>query len=157
MTKRPRSECRLIFAIGRGAVSLGRVTVAAALAAAIAGCGNGADGVGACRQIEEARCRSAPACGISLEPPYHTSGSDVAACVRFYDIACLHGLDVAEPGSAVIHACVAAIVAPGACSVVENPGTSLSCAWLTPVVVTPVVDAAVVDAASDATTDATSD
>jgi hypothetical protein len=104
---------------------------AAALSVGAAGCGNGADGTGACRQVEEARCRRAPGCSINLEPPFHTSGSDVDACIRFYDIACLHGLSVAEPPAASVNACVAAIQT-GACAVVQNPASDPFCAWLAP-------------------------
>jgi hypothetical protein len=145
---------RLISWIGRAAAPF------AVGAAAVAGCGNGADGVGACRQIEEARCRRAPMCNVSLEPPYHTSGGDVDACIRFYDIACLHGLDVAEPSSTAVGQCVAAIVGSPFCTVVTNPASDPSCAWLAPVVVVTAADASTVDAetvdaatTSDATTD----
>ena len=150
---------RLISWIGRAAApwALG----AAAIATGVGGCGNGADGVGSCRQIEEARCRRAPSCSISLEPPFHTSGGDVDACIRFYDIACLHGLDVAEPNNATINLCVSAIEnLSTSCTIVSNPASDPRCAWLAPAV-TPVVtvDASTEDAAPtlDATTDATSD
>jgi hypothetical protein len=89
----------------------------------------GADGTGACRQIEEARCQRAPGCSISLEPPFHTSGGDVDACIRFYDVACSHGLAVGEPGAAAVNACVAAIRS-GPCTVVQTPQSDLACAWL---------------------------
>lgn len=119
-------------------------------------CGNDAVGVDACRQIESARCRQAPACGISLEPPYHTSGGDVDGCIRFYDTACLHGLAVGNPGGAAVNACVAAIDS-GDCDIVRVPQSATPCAWLEPVVAVPVVDAAVIDAdaadGADATTE----
>jgi hypothetical protein len=127
-----------------------------ALAAAFAGaalgaCGNDAVGVDACKQIESARCRQAPACGISLEPPFHTAGGDVDGCIRAYQTACLHGLAVGNPGSSAVNACVAAIEA-GDCNVVRVPQTSPQCAWLAPVATAPVVDAAA-EAAADATSD----
>jgi hypothetical protein len=137
-----------------------RPLVALALAVALGGtavaaCGNDAVGVDACKQIEDARCHRAPACGISLEPPYHTSGGDIDACVRFYQTACLHGLAVGNPGSAAVNACVAALNA-GDCDVVRVPQTAPQCAWLQPVATVPLVDAAAeatVDAATNVTTD----
>src|SRR5579863_3894616 len=78
---------------------------------ATSGCGTGAVDVDGCRQIEEARCRQAPVCGIRLDEPYFTSGTSVDACVRFYDDACLHGLAVSDPGPSAVSACVAAIQA----------------------------------------------
>jgi hypothetical protein len=92
-------------------------------------CGTSATGVDACRQIEGARCRRAPACGIPLQPPYHTTGSDVDACIRFYDLACLHGLAVSDPGTAAVQACAAAINNNG-CGVVRQPESDTACAWL---------------------------
>jgi hypothetical protein len=116
-------------------------------------CGNGADGIGACRQIEYARCNRAPSCGISLEPPYHTSGNDVEACIQFYDVACLHGLSVAQPSGALVNACVAAIQSPASpCSVVQTPTNAPECGWLGPAATT-TLDAAIVDGA-EADTDA---
>jgi hypothetical protein len=78
----------------------------------------------------EASCRQAPTCGISLQPPYHTAGTDVDACIRFYDDACLHGLDVSDPGPASVQACVNAIQTK--CTVVAKPETDPACAWLIP-------------------------
>jgi hypothetical protein len=101
-----------------------------------AGCGTDAVGVQACRQIQEARCQQAPACGISLQPPYHGNGSDVDACIRFYNDQCLHGLaSGADPGPIAVNKCVAAInqaPAGGGCSVVLSPQTADACAWLAP-------------------------
>jgi hypothetical protein len=111
-----------------------RVRRALVIAAVVSACGCTTDAVGvdACRQIEEARCRQAPACGIPLEPPYHTAGDDVGACIRFYDIACLHGLELAsDPGTQAVNACVAAIENDG-CSVVSEPENDPACAWLVP-------------------------
>lgn len=96
---------------------------------AVAACGNGADGVDACKQIEEARCKLAPACGITLQPPYHTAGTDVDACIRYYNIACLHGLEVGNPGPTAVNACVAAITD---CATASAPQTNPACAWLVP-------------------------
>jgi hypothetical protein len=117
-------------------------TAAVAMWLAGSACGTGAVGVGECRQIEAARCRQAVACGISIEPPYYSSGTDVGACIRFYDTACLHGLTVADPGASAVNACVAAIES-GDCTLVITPETG-ACAWLAPPapVVIPVPDAA---------------
>jgi hypothetical protein len=93
-------------------------------------CGNGAVDVSGCRAVEEARCRQAPACGIALEPPYHSSGTSVDACIRYYEVACLHGLGVPDPGTGAINACAAAISA-GDCTLVQSPETG-ACAWLAP-------------------------
>lgn len=99
---------------------------------ALAACGNDAVGVNACRQIEGARCRRAAQCpGISLEPPYHTSGSDVDECIRYYDVACLHGLAVSDPGGAAVNDCISAIY-DGPCQVVASPASDSHCAWLAP-------------------------
>jgi hypothetical protein len=101
------------------------------------GCGTSAVDVDGCRQIEEARCRQAPACGMNFDELNVTSGSTVDACVRFYDIACLHGLAVSNPGPLAVGACVAAIEADTKtkdnCSVVRSPQTDkAACGWLVP-------------------------
>ena len=97
-----------------------------------AACGTDAVGVDACKQIESARCEQAPACGIALEPPYHTNGTDVTECQRYYDDACLHGLaSGSDPGPTAVKACVAAIE-QGDCTVVLTPSLAPACAWLTP-------------------------
>jgi hypothetical protein len=123
------------------------LALAAALAVPLA-CGTGAVGVDACKQVEHARCQAASACGVSLEPPYHTAGSDVDACIRFYDVACLHGLvSGSDPGPAAVNACVAAIsghpCAPdgGPPNLVVSPEQNPACSWLVPPVSTPATDA----------------
>ncbi|MBV9949176.1 MAG: hypothetical protein JOZ69_20170 [Myxococcales bacterium] len=103
-------------------------TAMAALGVASA-CGTDAVGVDACRKIEEARCERAPDCRIVLVPPYHTSGTDVDACRRFYDDACLHGLASSDPGTTATNACVGAID-QGGCDVVAHPESDPACAWL---------------------------
>ena len=96
------------------------------------GCGTDAVGVDTCKQIESARCEQAPACGIALEPPYHTNGTDVTECQRYYDDACLHGLaSGSDPGPTAVKACVAAIQ-QGDCAVVADPSSAPACAWLMP-------------------------
>lgn len=127
------------------------VAAAGALILGADGCGNGAVGVDACRSIEDARCRQAAACGISLQPPYHTSGSDVDACIRYYQVACLHGLAVPDPGGGSVNACVAAIEG-GDCALVQSPVTG-ACSWLAPSVSSS--SAGSVDAGSDADDDVT--
>jgi len=127
---------------------LGTVGLSLAMLAIVSGCGTDAVGVDACRQVEEARCQQAPSCGISLEPPYSNAGTDVDACIRFYDTACLHGLASGnDPGAIDVNACVNAINNNG-CSVVTAPETDPNCAWLIPPTPPSVPDA------SDATTDA---
>jgi hypothetical protein len=105
--------------------------------AVASGCGTGAIDVDGCRQIEEARCRQLPACGIMPEMPWFTSGTTVDACVRYYDDACLHGLAVADPGPTAVSQCVAAIEADTKkkdnCAIVTAPQTDVAaCGWLVP-------------------------
>jgi hypothetical protein len=105
--------------------------IAALAVTACAACGTDASGVDVCKRVEEARCRRAPACGIRLEPPYSTDGDPVAACIRFYDVACLHGLEASAAAPQEVDRCVSAITG-GACSVVATPETDPACAWLVP-------------------------
>lgn len=95
------------------------------------GCGTSPVGIGACNQIEEARCRRAPACGVTLEPPYSTSGGDIAECIRFYDVACLHGLAVPNPGDDAVNACVATIQTSPCDGRLPLFETDPACDWLT--------------------------
>lgn len=117
----------------------GTLAVAIALAlVAAAGCGNSANGVGTCKQIEEARCaRAASFCGansdaaIQLTPPYYTNGSAQDACDRYYDTACLNGLAASPPSNTAVVDCVKAIQ-NGSCALVETPWNDSACAWLIP-------------------------
>jgi hypothetical protein len=130
------------------------------------GCGTDAIGVGDCKQIEEARCRAAAKCpAIPLGNVYYTSGNAVDACIRFYDVACLHGLEVNDPGAPAVAACVAAIEATdggASCSVVEEPWTDPKgrCTWLNPSNIpeasTPEASPDASDAPSDGSDGATS-
>jgi hypothetical protein len=111
---------------------------AAALAVAVLACGTDAVGVESCKQIEAARCQLAPACGVSLLDPPHRD-PDVEACTRFYDVACLHGLEASgDPGTIIVNACIAAIKTDvtngvnGGCNAVLHPETDPACAWLVP-------------------------
>jgi len=105
--------------------------------AGVMACGTSAVDVDGCRQIEEARCRRAPSCGIKLTIPNFTSGSDVDACIRYYDDACLHGLVAGDPGPTAVSACVAAIqtdtLDKDDCGVVTSPQSdTVACGWLAP-------------------------
>lgn len=117
-------------------------------------CGTDPVGVETCKRIETVRCESAPACGLDLGRPVHRGDdpkSAVAACIRYYEDACLHGLEIAnDPGSSSTEAnkCVDAII-NGSCDVVRTPEIHPDCAWLVPPppppapVVPPPADAAV--------------
>lgn len=131
------------------------LAVSAGLAAAAASCGTNANGVDACKSIEEARCQQAPGCpNVQITPPlYYTSGSAVDACIRYYDTACGHGLVTpTTPSSAEVSQCVAAINT-GNCDWVANPQDAPACAWLEPP--DSGEDAEAGEAATDAATDAT--
>lgn len=135
------------------------VALAAVTPLVAGGCGTDAYGVGECKQIEEARCRAAAKCPeIPLGDVYHASGSDVDACIRFYDVACLHGLEVPYPGAPAVAACVQAIQGldggSGSCAVVDQPWTTKACAWLAPSNI-PEASTEASPEAGDATSDAT--
>ncbi len=123
--------------------------------ASSAACGTEPVGVDACKKIERVRCESAQACAIDLGHPLHSGTSEesnVAACIRYYDDQCLHGLVVTkEPSPQDVDACVDAIIA-GDCSVVKAPETHEACKFLVP----PTAPPAASDA-SDATTEAQAD
>jgi hypothetical protein len=124
-----------------------------------AACGSDATGIDECRQIETARCQAAPACldTVSLAMPPHV-GSDVDGCINFYNDACLHGLEVADPGAPAVAACIKAIQLAGqkapntSCFTIAHPETNAACSWLV-APVTPV-DASVDDADDGSTVDA---
>jgi hypothetical protein len=105
-----------------------------ALMSALA-CGTDPVGVETCRKIERARCENAPACGVDLSQPTHRGDSpelSVAACIRFYDDACLHGLAApTDPGNVQTQACIDAINTDD-CSVVKTPESHPSCVFLVP-------------------------
>jgi hypothetical protein len=132
------------------------LAVLAALSLSGASCGTSAVGVNACKQIEEARCRHAPVCGVSLQPPYSTNGDDVDECIQFYDVACLHGLAVPDPGAAAVNACVAAIQSSACGAGSPLFETDPACDWLTQL---PVVeaDSEVPEADADAAPEADAD
>lgn len=120
------------------------------IALAALACGTDPVGVDACRRVETVRCESAPACGLDLGRPVHRGEdpkSAVAACIRYYEDACLHGIEPAEdPGNVKTQACVDAII-NGTCDIVRTPELHPDCAWLVPPapvapIVTPAADAA---------------
>lgn len=124
----------------------------ALIAAAAFACGTDPVGVDTCRRIETARCENAPACGIDLTRPVHRgddSKSSVAACVRYYEDACLHGLAAPEdPGSVKTQACVDAIN-NGSCDVVKTPESHPDCIWLVPPAPPPPAPGPAADAATE--------
>ncbi len=131
------------------------VAIALGILASAAACGTEPVGVEACRKIERVRCESAQACGIDLGRPLHSGDSpesNVAACIRYYDDQCLHGLvTTKEPSPQSVDACVDAIIT-GDCSVVRAPETNEACSFLVPPA--PPAPAPVTDAADESTTDA---
>jgi hypothetical protein len=99
---------------------------------AFGACGPNPTAVESCRQIEEARCRRAPGCGLPLAPPEHKDGSDIDSCIRFYHDACLHGMATSnEPGDVLVRDCVNAITT-GDCKVVKDPTQAPACGFLVP-------------------------
>jgi hypothetical protein len=142
-------------------IALGSVLGAALVVGVVGACGSKGVGIDVCKQIETARCQAAPDCGVMIAPPdYYTSGTAAEACIRYYDVACLNGLQVAAPTSAEVTACLDAINT--GCAYVSTPQDSPACAWLSTTDagenanVPDVVDAAdAADApAADVTTDA---
>lgn len=118
----------------RGAIVACVACAVAAITASVA-CGTDPVGVESCRKIEKVRCESAAACGIDLTRPVHVGEgpkADVAACIRYYDEQCLHGLLARQdPGPQAVDACVDAII-HGDCSVVRAPETDPACSFLVP-------------------------
>ncbi|HVH42597.1 MAG TPA: hypothetical protein VM925_09640 [Labilithrix sp.] len=143
---------------GRRTILVAALGLAFAVAVSSAGCGTESVGVDACRKIEKVRCESAAACGIDLRRPVHsgsTPESDVAACIRYYDDQCLHGVVLkTEPDPKDVDACVDAII-KGDCSIVERPETHSACKFLVPPPSTPADSG--VDADSGSAADAASD
>jgi hypothetical protein len=151
-------------------VSVSQRLVVIALAGTLGwACKGGAVGVETCKQIENALCARAPACGINLSattgtPRHSDSETDVQACQQFYAIECQHGLDTSvTPSSAQIQDCINAITSQvegcaGGTLITDPQDVALNgaCSWLIPPSAV-VVDAAV--AATDGTvaTDAGAD
>ena len=115
------------MAFPRAALWLVGWTIAGAFGAA--SCGTDAIGIDSCRKIEQARCRKAASC-----PELGLRGqTGVEECVQYARDRCLHGLAVADPGPAVVDACVGAIEQAASCEVVATPETAPACAFLRPV------------------------
>lgn len=98
------TNCRVSAALRRGWCFL---VVASSLTANWS-CGTDAVGVGACREIEYARCEAAVSCGMI---------DDAESCKQYYQDHCLHGVDLDEgPRSVAVGNCVSAIRAAGRCA-----------------------------------------
>ncbi len=126
---------------------LASASLGAVFAGAVFACGQGAVGVDACMQIEQARCSWVVACNIQL--PTRRSDSDASSpvddCIRYYDDQCLHGLvTTVAPDKTQVQACVDAINAATSCDIVDSPENADACAFLIP------IDSGVVDAGADA-------
>ncbi len=96
-------------------------------------CGTDAVGVESCRSIETARCKMAPNCNVDLSQPVHrgSPGTDIDACIQFYNDQCLHGLAAqSDPGTIAVNACIGDINS-GNCDYVVNPQHAPNCAFLT--------------------------
>jgi hypothetical protein len=115
--------------------------VALGVSASLGACGTSAVGVDDCNAIEDALCKRAadmtcPGLYDLSQPPHPGGSSDnAAACIRFYSIACLHGLVVTTaPTKLEVSTCVDAINVTDACSVIETPQSAPddACAWLVP-------------------------
>src|SRR5882757_6507073 len=112
---------------------------------ALGACGTEAMGTDACRRIEQARCRKAPACpALTVQ-----AGTGVEECTQFARDRCLHGLAVADPGLAAVDQCVSAIDRSSSCDVVASPSSAAACAFLEPTPVTADAGPGVVDATND--------
>jgi hypothetical protein len=131
---------RVRHLVAAGAISL--------VASAFVACGTDAMGTDACRKIEQARCRKAPAC-----PELHVQpGTGVEECTQFARDRCLHGLAVPDPGPAAVDQCVAAIEAASTCDGIDAPETLPACTFLLPLP-TPDAGPEAAEAASDASED----
>lgn len=132
------------------------LTLASAAIGSSFACGTSPVGVESCQKIERVRCESAQACGIKLDRPAHqgeTPEQAVAACIRYYDDQCLHGLAApTDPGPQTVDACVNAIIT-GDCEIVKAPETNAACKFLIPPASAAADAATEAEAAADASTD----
>lgn len=79
-------------------------------------CSTGAVAVQECREIENLRCEVSEACGTV---------DDVAACQRFYDGHCLHGIEgPKKPSADELDRCLDAIDGAGRCAK-DDPETKV--------------------------------
>lgn len=79
-------------------------------------CGTDAAGVSECREIEQARCDAASACGFP----------NVAECRLFYRDHCLHGLPSSSATATDADACVGQLLAAGQCAAALGDATAPS-------------------------------
>ncbi len=126
------------------------VPAAVAIVAVVA-CANDGYGIEACRTIEAERCRWVVQCGIDVGVRRNNESSPVDDCIRYYDVACMHGMQylTQDPSDTQTNTCATAIHNATSCDIVTAPENAAACAWLKP-----STDAGT-DAASDAATDAT--
>ncbi|APR99915.1 hypothetical protein [Pajaroellobacter abortibovis] len=99
-----------------------------------AGCGTNSIATNDCQKIEYARCRHANECGRDLSriPPSQQSQDPIAACMNYYQIACLHGMVIpSSPSVEQVKACLNEIE-KGNCTAVLTPQDVPGCQWLTP-------------------------
>jgi hypothetical protein len=93
-----------------------------------AACGTDPQGVDACREIEQARCRRAPSC-----PELGIPADQVTACIEFTRDQCLHGLATNDPGAPVVDKCASAIENPAtSCALVASPQDIAECSFIVP-------------------------
>jgi hypothetical protein len=114
---------------------------------ALSACGTEAMGTDACRRIEQARCRKAPACpALTVQ-----AGTGVDECTQFARDRCLHGLAVADPGLATVDQCVTAIDRATSCDIIASPSSMPACAFLESSPAIPDAGTNAADATSEAT------
>jgi hypothetical protein len=104
-----------VYALRNLALSSASALAAFALVSS-PGCGTSAVGVDDCRDIEEARCDAARACGTV---------TDAGECKRFYRDHCLHGLPTAAPPRTDVDACIATINNLAICANASGPDATL--------------------------------
>jgi hypothetical protein len=93
---------------------------------AASACGTDAQGIDACRKIDQARCRRAPSC-----PELGIAKDQVEACVEFARDQCLHGLAVPDPGAPTVDRCARAIEDTStSCALVAAPEKIPDCMFL---------------------------
>jgi hypothetical protein len=121
----------------RRAIAFGSLLTTLYVVAQMAACGNGADDVAACRQLENARCaQSGKLSCVDPSFPLHegTSAADfVSACQLYYNDACLHGLVTPKaPNGNQLTNCTNAIERATTCGIVLEPQLFPECNWLVP-------------------------
>ncbi|MBM4373660.1 MAG: hypothetical protein FJ095_01135 [Deltaproteobacteria bacterium] len=91
-----------------------RVLVLGLLSVPLWHCDSGATGIDACRAIELEKCELVRGCvGVTI-----ATDADVEACKLYYRDQCLNGIaDAADPNSAQVDGCLAALAAAAACKV----------------------------------------